>query len=281
MPGKNALPDAPRAVITGGGSGIGRAFCLAIAKRQGHIMVADIRHDAAAETVSMVEQAGGWAEAVHCDVAKVEDVEALFKRAKSVLGHVDLLINNAGVGVAGYVGDVKLEDWRWVMDINLWGVIYGCHYFVPLFKAQGSGCIINVASVAGIVSAGEMAPYNVTKAGVISLSETLSQELLDTNIGVTVLAPSFVRTQLMDRIRTTSAEMTGLAQRLFERTSTEPEDVAQQTLDAAERGQLYVLPQRLARIMWAMKRLSPTRQGWLFERVKGSRWLKGLRRPPD
>ena len=281
MAKKYPLPQAPRVVITGGGAGIGRAFCLALAERRARVLVADIREEAAQETAALVRDAGGEAEAILCDVAQADQVEALAQRAMERFDGVDLLVNNAGVGVIGPVGEVALEDWRWVVDINLWGVIYGCHYFVPILKAQGSGSVINVASAAGFAATSEMAPYNVTKAGVMSLSETLNVELAETHIGVTVVAPTFVKTELLDRLRTTSDDLAGLAGRLFSRGKTTPEQVARLSLEAAENGELYVIPQLLGRMIWASKRHSPNAYRWLMRRVHQSRWLDRMRRPPD
>src|SRR6185312_10510780 len=107
-----------------------------------------------------------------------------------------LVINNAGVAVGGRVGEVALDDWRWIMGVNLWGVIHGCHVFATQLRAQGSGHILNVASAAGLLAPPGMAPYNVTKAAVVALSETLRGELRDAGVGVTVLCPTFFRTNI-------------------------------------------------------------------------------------
>ncbi len=129
-----SLPPNVRAVVTGAGSGIGRAFSLEIARRRGSVLCADIQLGAAEETARLVEAAGGVGIATQCDVARLEDVERVAAEADTRLGGTDLVINNAGVAVGGEVGEVSIEDWRWLMDINLWGVIYGCHVFVPRFK---------------------------------------------------------------------------------------------------------------------------------------------------
>ncbi|PRO16206.1 short-chain dehydrogenase [Acinetobacter baumannii] len=155
------------AVVTGAGSGIGRSFAIELAKRGGSVVCADINLEAAEETVTLLEQQGAKAFAMRCDVGDAEQVNHLAETAEILFGHpVTLVINNAGVGLGGKFDELSLEDWNWVMNINLWGVIHGCHAFVPKFKKLGYGAIINVASAASYTAAPEMTAYNVTKAGV-------------------------------------------------------------------------------------------------------------------
>jgi NAD(P)-dependent dehydrogenase (short-subunit alcohol dehydrogenase family) len=166
------------AVVTGAGSGIGRSFALELGKRGGTVVCADINLAAAEETVALLAGLGAKGFAVTCDVGNADAVKELADTAEQLLQHpVTLVINNAGVGLGGKFDEVSLEDWKWVTHVNLWGVIHGCHYFVPKFKKLGYGAIINVASAAGYTAAPEMTAYNVTKSGVLALSETLSSEL--------------------------------------------------------------------------------------------------------
>src|SRR5262245_32198132 len=142
-----------RVVVTGAGSGLGRAFGLELAKRKARILLSDIKAETAEETAAAARALGAEAHAAVCDVSKPEQVEQLANHADELFGGSDMVINNAGVAVSGNVGDVSLEDWKWILEINLWGVIHGCHAFVPRFKKQGSGHILNVASAAGLLSA--------------------------------------------------------------------------------------------------------------------------------
>jgi short-subunit dehydrogenase len=173
-------------------------------------------------------------------------------------GGTDLVINNAGVGVGGPVGVVPLADWEWILGVNLWGVIYGCHTFVPQFKARGSGHILNVASAAGLIAGPEMAPYNVTKSGVVALTETLAAELAGTEVKVTVLCPTFFRTNIA-RDGRTSGEAVGsdAVEKLMNRASIQAPEVARAALAALDAGKLYALPHPDGRWMWRMKRLMP------------------------
>jgi NAD(P)-dependent dehydrogenase (short-subunit alcohol dehydrogenase family) len=157
------------AVVTGAGSGIGRSFALELGKRGGTVVCADINLKAAEETVTLLTELGAKAFAVACDVGDAQQVAQLAEQAEQLMQHpTTLVINNAGVGLGGKFDEVSLADWQWVTNINLWGVIHGCHYFVPRFKKLGYGAIINVASAAGYTAAPEMTAYNVTKSGVLA-----------------------------------------------------------------------------------------------------------------
>ncbi|MEU6375432.1 SDR family NAD(P)-dependent oxidoreductase [Streptomyces sp. NPDC046909] len=245
------------AVVTGAGSGIGRAFALELAKRGGQVVAADIDPDAAAETVSQIEATGGRALAVVTDVSRETSVRELADAATSWFGLPSLVINNAGIGTGGgLIGDGKLRAWRRAIDVNLWGVIYGADVFTPLLRQGGRGGIINTASAAGFAAAPGMAPYNVSKAGVITLSETLAAELQRTSITVTVLCPTFVPTNIFDG-ELIDAASAAKGKRLAEKSKLTAEDIAIKTLDAHDRGRLYVLPQLDAKIVWRAKRLLP------------------------
>ncbi|MGW0037318.1 SDR family NAD(P)-dependent oxidoreductase [Gordonia sp. NPDC003376] len=247
-----------RAVVTGAGSGLGRAFALELAKRGGQVVAADINLDTAAETVREIEVAGGKGLAVAVDVSSEESVRELGATAKQWFGLPTLVINNAGIGVGGTViGDGKLDIWRRAIDVNLWSVVYGADIFTPMLRRSHLGGIINTASAAGIASAPGMAPYSLSKAGVISISESLAAELAGTDVAVTVLCPTFVPTNIFDGelIDSNSAAQ---AKRLAEKSKTSAEDIAVLTLDANDRGKLYVLPQPDAKLVWRFKRFLPT-----------------------
>jgi NAD(P)-dependent dehydrogenase (short-subunit alcohol dehydrogenase family) len=247
------------AVITGAGSGIGRAFAIELAKRGGRIVCSDVDDATAEATADAIVAAGGEATALRCDVSRIEDVELLAKTAQAWLGGPPtLVVNNAGVGAGGTpIGEADLEDWNWVLGINLWGPIHGCHVFTPILREAGYGGIINVASAAAFGAAPGMAAYNVSKAGVLSLSETLAAELSGTGINVTALCPTFVKTNIVESGRIT-AQSTQLADRLMRWTGFSPERVARTCLDTNDRGGLYCMPQPDARIGWGIKRFTPT-----------------------
>jgi len=265
-----------RAVITGAGSGLGRALCLDLARRGWRILAVDSIAERARETLALVQQAGGSGDAVCCDVSRKEQVAALADRVSRDWGGVDLLVNNAGVSVAGCVGSAPLENWQWVIDIDLWGVIYGCHFFVPLMKKAGTGHIVNVSSNAGIAALPEMGPYNVAKAGVISLSETLRAELAGHGIGVSVVCPTFFTSRLLENLRYDTEEQYQIAKKLFELATMDADAVARCVLRAVEKNRLYVLPQIDAKFVWYLKRLLPRAYAWISGFVHRHGWHRLL-----
>lgn len=251
---------AADAVITGAGSGIGAAFAVELASRGGRVVCSDVNLEAARLTSKTIEAAGGRALPVQCDVTKIEQVHQLAEEAQSWFdGPPTLVINNAGVGAGGAViGETDLADWNWVLDVNLWGPIHGCHVFAPILREAGRPAgIINVASAAAFGAAPGMAAYNVSKAGTLSLSETLAAELAGTGVNVTVLCPTFVKTNIVEAGRI-SDQSTQLADQLMRWIGFSPERVARTCLDTLDRGGLYCMPQPEARIGWGIKRFTPT-----------------------
>jgi NAD(P)-dependent dehydrogenase (short-subunit alcohol dehydrogenase family) len=255
-----------RAVVTGAGSGIGRAFALELAARGGKVVCSDIDERTAAGTAGVITGRGGEALAVRCDVASIAEMTALADQAQAWFGDVPtLVVNNAGVGIGGMpIGRTPLDDWQWALGINLWGPIHGCHVFVPILRAAGAGGIINVASAASFGAAPQMGPYNVSKAGVLALSETLAAELSGTGVYVTVLCPTFVKTNIIEAGRITKRS-TDAAASLMRVAGMSPERVARSCLDAHDRGGLYVMPQVDAKVLWHLKRHAPS----TYTRVAG------------
>ncbi|MFM7520602.1 MAG: SDR family NAD(P)-dependent oxidoreductase [Planctomycetota bacterium] len=253
------LSAARTAIITGAAGGLGRALCQRLARDGWQIAVCDIDEAGAAETLDLVRQAGGDGRVERFDVADAAAWAALRQRLERDWPQLDLLVNNAGVAVSGNVGDCPLEDWRWIVDINLWNVIHGCHTFVDWLKRNPrGGYIINTASLAAFGSAPGMAAYNATKAAVVSLSETLHVELLPHGVGVTVLCPSFFPTNLLDNGRFRDAAQRRVAAGEFARTRLTAERVADEAVKAMQARRLYVVLPARGRLVWYLKRLSPT-----------------------
>jgi len=263
------------AVVTGAGSGIGAAFALELGKRGGTVVCSDIDQAAAQRTADAITEHGAKALAIPCDVSQFGDVQALAEQSQSWFGAPPtLVINNAGVGAGGAaIGDAPLDDWQWTLGINLWGPIHGCHVFTPILRDAAPSTaprgIINVASAAAFGAAPGMAAYNVSKAGVLSLSETLAAELSGTPVRVTVLCPTFVKTTILESGRI-SEESGELAAKLMRWTGFSADKVARICLDAHDRGDLYCMPQLDAQLGWHIKRLAPqayTRAAGLVSRI--------------
>jgi NAD(P)-dependent dehydrogenase (short-subunit alcohol dehydrogenase family) len=245
-------------VITGAGSGFGRGLTLGFARMGWKVAVSDINMHRAEESARLVNEAGGRGMAIQCDVTRYEEVQALAEAVLSEWGTVDIIINNAGVMVVGYMEKVSLEDWKFEIDVMLMGAVHGCRAFIPLFKKQGWGHIVNVASAAGFISIPEAAPYNATKAEVIALSETLRTELKKSNIGVTVVCPTFFRTNLMEQARATDDHQLDMANAFFDKFSFGTvESVTNATLKAINNNRIYAIPQLDAKLIWLMKRMAP------------------------
>ena len=264
-----------RAVVTGAGSGIGAAFAIELANRGSRVVCSDIDEVAAKRTVSAIADIGGEAVAITCDVTKLSDVHALAAQSQSWFGAAPtLVINNAGVGSAGApIGELPIEDWQWVLGINLWGPIHGCHVFAPILRsAEPTNIprgIINVASAAAFGAAPSMAAYNVSKAGTLSLSETLAAELSSSGVKVTVLCPTFVKTNILESGRI-SSDTNQFAHKIMRWIGVSAEKVACTCLDAHDSGDLYCMPQLEAKIGWNIKRLVPgtyTRAVGLVSRI--------------
>ncbi|TAM65102.1 SDR family NAD(P)-dependent oxidoreductase [Mycobacterium sp.] len=272
---KPKISRGATAVVTGAGSGIGAAFAVELGRRGGAVVCSDIDQTAAQQTADTITEYGGKATAIRCDVSRFDDVQALAEQSQTWFGAPPtLVINNAGVGAGGAaIGDAPLDDWLWTLGINLWGPIHGCHVFTPILRdAEPSGTprgIINVASAAAFGAAPGMAAYNVSKAGVLSLSETLAAELAGTPVRVTVLCPTFVKTNILQAGRI-SEQSSELAAKLMRWTGLSAEKVARICLDTHDRGELYCMPQVDAKIGWNIKSLAPqtyTRTAGLLSRI--------------
>jgi NAD(P)-dependent dehydrogenase (short-subunit alcohol dehydrogenase family) len=186
------------AVVTGAASGIGLATSTRFAQAGMKVVMADIQEDALATAVSDLAGAGHEVTGVATDVTSYEQIEALADKALGAYGKVNVIHNNAGVVRAGRLEDLTLEDWEWVLGVDLWSVIYGVKVFLPLIKEAGEGHVVNTASSAGLQSTVNIGPYNVAKFGVVALTETLQLELEEDEspIGASVLCPGAVATQI-------------------------------------------------------------------------------------
>lgn len=241
-------------VITGGASGIGLAMAEAFGAAGAKLVIADIETAALDNAVLSLRAQGFEAVGVKTDVARYGEVEALARAALDAFGKVHIVVNNAGVSITGPAWELSLDDWRWVMDVNLWGVIHGVKAFAPILLAQGEGGhIVNTASEAGFLGIGHHAPYCASKAAVISVSLALYSELeaAVSDIGVSVVCPGMVDTQIHRswRNRPSEDQPWSLRERepqttaridAFQARGVPPEEVARVTLEAVRAKRFFV-----------------------------------------
>jgi NAD(P)-dependent dehydrogenase (short-subunit alcohol dehydrogenase family) len=246
-----------RVFVTGGGSGLGRALACRFARDGWRVAVGDL--DAASARTVRKEIAGfaGEALAFRCDVTRERDLARVAGALSGRWGGVDVVVNNAGVAQADRIEETSLDDWSWILDVNLLGVVRGCKVFTPLFRKQGSGHFVNVASMAGLVHPPYMAAYNASKAAVVALSETLEAELEEHGIGVTVACPGFFRTNLGKSLRTGNGGLREMTDRLVARSPVTADEVADRIFRAVLKKEFWVLPHAEGEAAWLMKRLLP------------------------
>jgi NAD(P)-dependent dehydrogenase (short-subunit alcohol dehydrogenase family) len=235
------------AVVTGGASGIGRAMAELFARERAKVVLADIDQRALAAVVQSIKAQGGEALGVPTDVTDLKSVQALAESALKTFGKVNVLCNNAGVALWGGLETATHRDWQWVLGVNLWGVIHGVEAFVPrMIASKEPGHIVNTASMAGLIASRGLGVYNTSKYAVVGLSETLAKDLRAYGIGVSVLCPMGVATQIRESARNRPADLEnetpGASEpvELIGRTLA-PAAVAEMVLAAIRANRLYVI----------------------------------------
>ena len=249
-------------VITGAASGIGRATALLFARASAKLCVCDVASEALpALTAELLAEGASEARALTVNVGSRSEMAA-FRDAACRDGAPDVLINNAGVGLAGGLLATTLEDWEWIVNVNLWGVVHGCHFFAPLMAERGRGQIINIASAAGFYNSEAMTAYGTTKYAVVGLSEALRAELAPRGVGVSVVCPGFVDTPIVDTMRLRGPEYPeserARIQRFYQRRNYTPERVAQAVLGAARHNPALLPVSAEAWALYLLKRAAPS-----------------------
>ena len=248
-----SMSTAKRIFITGGASGLGRALAARYQGAGWRVAIGDV-HDERLQETARALHVGHF----RCDVRRVEDLEHVAKALVDTWGGVDVVVNNAGVASGGVMEDIPLEEWARVVDINLMGVVRGCKVFVPLLKKQRSGHVVNIASMAGLMNLPRMSTYNATKAAVIALSETLRHELAEHGVGVSVVCPSFFRTNLAESLASSaSPETVSLTQRWVTKNKIGADAIADRVYRAVARGDVHVLTHNDTKVAWLVKRMLP------------------------
>jgi NAD(P)-dependent dehydrogenase (short-subunit alcohol dehydrogenase family) len=259
------------AIITGGASGIGRALSEELARRGVEIVLADRQLEVAKEVAAGIEGAGGKASAAQLDVRSFEAFDALARDTHARTGRIDYLFNNAGIAVGGEMSTYGVEDYDDVIDVNLRGVTNGIQAVYPRMIAQGSGHIVNTASVAGLISAPE-GSYTATKFAVVGLSKALRIEAAMHGVRVSVLCPGAVRTPILTGGKFGRIKMPNVTDaailRAWERVRPMPTDeFARQALAAIDRNEAIIVVPRWWKALWYLERLSPSLAMRLWSRV--------------
>jgi NAD(P)-dependent dehydrogenase (short-subunit alcohol dehydrogenase family) len=236
------------AVITGGASGIGKGTALAMARLGTEIVVADVNDRRLDEARGEIAALGGRVLAMHCDVANEADMQRLAQIVLMEMGRVDILMNNAGVVLRGAIEQIAIPDWEWSFSINVLGVVHGIRAFLPHMMARGSGYIINTASIAGLVAlTGEGAPYIASKFAIVGLSEALALYARPKGIGVSVLCPGSVDTNLDETERvigmtSESAEAEAALSGVFHSMLMTPDQIGAIVVEAVQQNQFFIMP---------------------------------------
>jgi NAD(P)-dependent dehydrogenase (short-subunit alcohol dehydrogenase family) len=225
-----------RVLVTGAASGLGSALAAAFESRGDQVLRTD--------------RNGGD---LTLDVTSDDDWALARAHVEAIWGGVDLLVNNAGVAGGGRLDVATLDEWQWITEVNLFGMVRGIRTFVPLFKRQRSGHIVNVASLAGLVHPAGMASYNAVKAAVVALTETAGHELASYGVRASVVCPSYFRTNLVASMRGSDEAVGAVVAQLVERSPLTADDIAAEVLSGLERGDEVIVPDQPARDAWALK----------------------------
>jgi NAD(P)-dependent dehydrogenase (short-subunit alcohol dehydrogenase family) len=258
------------AMVTGAGSGIGRETALEVARRGGDLFLCDVNEAGLKQTEEAARALGRSVLARRVDVARTEQMRGFAEEVHSQVDGVDLLVNNAGVGVGGRFQDTTLEDWSWIVGINLMGVVHGCHFFVPRMVERGQGGhVANVASMAGYVVSDSTPAYSATKFAVIGLSESLRLELAPARIGVSAICPGIINTPIVAssplRGEGATEEMRERMVEMYRRRNYGPERVARNILRAVQRNRMLAPISPEAWAFYYLKRWAP----WLVRALAG------------
>jgi NAD(P)-dependent dehydrogenase (short-subunit alcohol dehydrogenase family) len=239
-------------VVTGAASGIGRALACTLGRAGARVVLADVEKDALDETLGQMEPEGFAAVAVPTDVRSLEQMEELAHQARARFGSIDVVCLNAGVSPSGAVLETSVATWRWLIDVNLMGVVNGIQAFVPGLVRQGHGHVVITGSLAGLIPTPSLGPYSAVKHALTGLAGVLQTELAGTGVNVSLACPSVVRTRIAESERNRPPEFPGashadpvLARRYreaVEASSTSPDDVAEAVVAAIIENRFLVLP---------------------------------------
>ncbi len=245
-----------RMMITGAGSGLGREIALRWAREGWRLALADVNEAGLRETLEWVQAAGGEGFVQRCDVRDYSQLTALAQACEERFAGIDMIVNNAGVASGGFFAELSLEDWDWQLAVNLMGVVKGCKAFLPLLE-RSQGRIVNIASMAALMQGPGMSNYNVAKAGVLALSESLLVELRQVQVAVHVVCPSFFQTNLLDSFRGPDPAMKAQVGKLLEGSPISAAEIADYMHERIAADEFLILPHEAGRAAWKLKCQTP------------------------
>ena len=262
-------------IITGAASGIGRSLAIGLAKEGMNLFISDINMERLEKVKEEIEALGIKVFTARCDVTKYEDVAKLAEVAQEKLGDIDMLINNAGIGSGAYAETMELEDWKRVLDVNLWSIIYSIKVFLPIMLERGQGHFINTGSGAGIVGQPVHLDYCTSKFAVVGLSEALFSEIRDRGIHVSVICPTIIKSNIMERSEVrippelmksvSEAELPEKEERFkeefwkeYSKKGLTPEKAAKKYIKGIKRQKLFIFDKRILRVAMFIKAAFPS-----------------------
>lgn len=265
-----------RVFITGGASGLGRALANCFASAGYKVCIGDVDDGGGIDALRALSEQT-TAHYIHCDVTEEQDLQAAADWLSQNWGGVDVVVNNAGVAAVGNIAEAPMADWQWIIDINLLGVVRGCKVFSELMISQGHGHIVNIASLAGLLYPPKMSAYCATKAAVVALSESMSMELDADNVSVSVVCPSFFRTNLASSVRASDPHGAHLTRRLVNKAKLGADEIAQRIFADIEKQKFYILPHQEGVAAWRLKRFLPH----AIYRALTLKQTRGMIQPPS
>jgi NAD(P)-dependent dehydrogenase (short-subunit alcohol dehydrogenase family) len=256
--------DGKTAIITGAGSGIGKALAIELAGRGAHVVISDINQDRIETAENEIRSSGGRVTASVLDVSDCDAVRKMIEDTFRIHGSLDYIFNNAGIAVVGQAHDFSKEDWYKVIDINLMGVVNGIAAAYPLMVRQGFGHIINTASIEGLAPLSFSASYVASKYGVVGLSSALRIEGATHGVKVSAICPGYVKTSMFSDFKTINVDRKKLTPP--DRAGVTPGECARIILSGVERNRAFIVVTPFARIFWLLNRISPNLVIWLMQK---------------
>jgi NAD(P)-dependent dehydrogenase (short-subunit alcohol dehydrogenase family) len=264
------------AIITGAGSGIGKGLAEELARRGGQVVICDINSERIEKTAEGIRASGGKAAACRVDVSDYDAVQKMIEDAVAAHGRVDYLFNNAGVAIAGPANKLSIDDWRKVLNVNLFGVVHGVAAAYPVMVRQGFGHIINTASVEGLAPFFATACYVTSKYGVVGLSNALRTEGAAHGVKVSVVCPGYVTTAIFSDSKVVGIDRQKQLAGIPDWVGVTPEQCAKIILRGVEQNQAFIVVTFFAKFLWLLNRVSPNLVIWIMNKMYRNALNKGV-----